>query len=351
MSDDATAHQRPTLAQVAQLAGVSRSTASLAYSGGPVSDPTRERVFAAARELGYGGPDPLARSLRRGRSGIVGVVIEESLSDAFRDPMNTAMLDGLADETGGMGSGLLLLNDVVDEGAPLLTAPMDAAVLIGCSTRLDRFVAVLRQRGIPVVAIEAEPMEGVLDIALDNREASAAGARHLHELGHRAVSVVTLPISPEHRAGPLPAEWEQLSTSHTAAERMRGVVDVFGPVPGWVAAASTVQAGREAGLAVLQADEPPTAIVAQSDLLALGVIQAAEERGLSVPDDLSVLGFDGIRTDGYGPLRLTTLVQPAVEKGREAGRAIAALLSGGEPKGVLMRSVLREGETTAPPRG
>src|SRR5690606_15191475 len=117
MTEEAT-RARPTLAQVAELAGVSRSTASIAFSGsGPVSDATREKVHAAARSLGYGGPDPMARSLRRGRSGIVGVVIEESLSDAFRDPVNAAMLDGLADETGEMGSGLLLLTDVVDEGA------------------------------------------------------------------------------------------------------------------------------------------------------------------------------------------------------------------------------------------
>jgi DNA-binding LacI/PurR family transcriptional regulator len=97
---------RPTLAAVAARAGVSASTASLAFSGtGPVSDATRERVLAAARELGYGGPDPRARSLRRGRSGIVGVVSEERVRDAFHDPIKIAMLDGLSQELGAIDAG------------------------------------------------------------------------------------------------------------------------------------------------------------------------------------------------------------------------------------------------------
>ncbi|WP_141881794.1 LacI family DNA-binding transcriptional regulator [Homoserinimonas aerilata] len=355
MTDEArneTPAQRPTLAAVAALAGVSRSTASLAFSGsGPVAATTREKVMAAAATLGYGGPDPMARSLRRGRSGIVGVVVEDRLRDAFRDPMNIAMLDGLADETGTMGSALLLLTDTAEENAPISTAPMDAVVLVGCSTRLDASVEVLRQRGIPIVAIEAEPMAGVLDVALDNQEASAAGARHLFELGHRDVAVVTLPLGAAHASGPLMPDWEERATAFTAAERLRGVLKVFASIRGWMAPASSTASGYTAGIALLtQPEGRPTAIIAQSDLLALGVIRAAEELGLNVPDDVSVLGFDGIRTDGYGTGELTTLVQPAVEKGRAAGRAIARLLAGEEPPAVQLRSALRIGATTAAPR-
>ena len=84
---------RPNLAAVAALAGVSPSTASLAFSGaGPVSDATRAKVLAAAEQLNYGGPDPRAQSLRRGRSGIVGAVLEDTLSNAFRDPINVAII-------------------------------------------------------------------------------------------------------------------------------------------------------------------------------------------------------------------------------------------------------------------
>ena len=92
----------------------------------------------------------------------------------------------------------------------------------------------------------------------------------------------------------------------------------------------------------------PTAIAAQSDLLALGVIRAAEQLGLTVPGDVSVIGFDGARIDsGYD---LTTMVQPAVDKGRAAGRAITELLAGGDPKAVSFTTVFHRGNTTAPPR-
>src|SRR5665647_2197819 len=176
---------RPNLAAVAALAGVSASTASLAFSGaGPVAEKTKAKVLAAAAQLDYAGPDPRAQSLRRGRSGIIGVVIEDRLADAFRDPMNIAMLDGIADALGTAGLALLLLTETGEGGADIATAPMDAVILVGCSTELDRSVRVFRQRGIPIVAIEAEPMDGVLPVDLDNREATAHGARHLVDLGH-----------------------------------------------------------------------------------------------------------------------------------------------------------------------
>ncbi|MGN6407738.1 MAG: LacI family DNA-binding transcriptional regulator, partial [Curtobacterium sp.] len=93
--------RRPTLSAVARAAGVAPSTASLAFSGsGPVSEEAKARVLAAAAELGYGGPDPRARSLRRGRSGVIGVVMDERLSDAFRDPVNVLTLDGIAEVAG-----------------------------------------------------------------------------------------------------------------------------------------------------------------------------------------------------------------------------------------------------------
>lgn len=341
---------RPTLAAVAARAGVSPSTASLAFSGaGPVSEATRERVLAAAAELGYAGPDPRAQSLRRGRSGIVGVVIEDRLRDAFRDPVNVAMLDGVSDALGAAGFALLLLTDT-GEGTPHLDqAPMDGAILVGCSRELDRAVTALRRRRMPVVAIEAEPMPGVLPVDLDNRDATARAARHLRELGHRRIALVTLPLGTE-PSGPLTPGAEQRSHAHTPLERIRGARDVFPDATGVSAAGSSVDDGLVAGRAVLDAVPDATAIMAQSDLLALGVIRAAEERGLRVPDDLSVVGFDGVRLEGAGAHELTTLVQPAVAKGRAAGAAVVALIGDEHPDPVRFSSDLRLGTTTARPR-
>jgi DNA-binding LacI/PurR family transcriptional regulator len=333
---------------------VSVSTASLAFSGaGPVTEATRAKVLAAAASLDYGGPDPRARSLRQGRSGIIGVVMEDRLRDAFRDPMNIALLDGLADEAGVGGVGLLLLTDHGTGDSGVAIAPMDAVVLVGCGTRLDASVETLRRRGIPMVAIEAEHMDGVLAIDLDNRVASRTAARHLKRLGHDRVAVVALPIDSGASTGALAAGGRLVGTGFTALERLRGVREVYPGVGGWVAGGSSVEEGMAAGLALLaqgsrKRSGRPTAIIAQSDLLAVGVIRAAESLGLQVPGDLSVIGFDGARIDGAEAYDLTTLVQPAVEKGRAAGRAILELLAGGSPSGVAFSSVFHEGNTTAP---
>jgi len=342
---------RPTLAAVARRAGVSPSTASLAFSGaGPVSDLTKAKVLAAAAELDYAGPDPRAQSLRLGRSGIIGVILEDRLRDAFRDPMNIAMLDGIADELGLLGSGLLLLTNTGEGPGSLYSAPVDAVVLIGCSTRLTESVNVFRQRGIPMVAIEAERMEGVLPVDLDNREASRALAEHLRDLGHERVAMVTLPLEISHDRGALTPQRESASEGFTATSRIRGVRDVFPDADGLVAAGSFIEEGELAARELLRdANHRPTAIIAQSDLLAVGVIRAAEELGYSVPADLSVVGFDGIRLDSITTHDLTTMVQPAVEKGRATGRGILALLAGESPEPIAFTSEFHRGATTAPP--
>lgn len=343
-----TASTRPNLAAVAALAGVSASTASLAFSGaGPVSAETKARVLAAAATLDYAGPDPRAQSLRRGRSGIVGVVLEDSVSDAFRDPMNISTLDGIADAIGPSGSALLLLTD--NEGpSSFRTVPIDAVVLIGCSTRLADAVHVFRQRGVPIVGVETEPMDSVLAIDLDNAEGSAVLARHLADLGHTRVAMVTLSLDAAHSTGFLQAEWEAASEGYTASQRILGVRSVFPAATGYVTAASTVDEGYHAALQVLAGPDRPTAIVAQSDLLAVGVIRGAQELGLRVPEDLSVVGFDGVRLDGIAPIDLTTMVQPAFDKGRAAGEGVLSLLAGDSPAAVLFGSEFHRGATTGP---
>ncbi|WP_159607479.1 LacI family DNA-binding transcriptional regulator, partial [Agromyces humi] len=222
---------RPTLADVAAKAGVSPSTASLAFSGsGPVSDATKERVLAAASALGYAGPDPRARSLRQGRSGIVGVVLEERVRAAFLDPVKIQMLDGITEGIAPLGAGLLLLTDTGEAGGHAVgieSAPVDAVVLVGCSPRLGHSVEALRRRGIPAVAIEGDAGDDVPKISIDNREATRRGAEYLKSLGHTDVALVTLPFDAARTRGRLTPELERGSTAETASERLLGAREVF----------------------------------------------------------------------------------------------------------------------------
>jgi DNA-binding LacI/PurR family transcriptional regulator len=259
------------------------------------------------------------------------------------------MMDGLTDGVASLGAGLLLLRDTAPLGTEptLTTAPLDAAVLIGCSGMLRESLAVVTARGIPVVVIEGDAGEGIPKIGLDNREAQRQAASHLRALGHRDVAIVTLPVRAGRERGWIAAD-EQITIDVTR-ERLAGAREVFPDAPAFAAAGSFIDEGLAAGR-VLFADPGarPTAVLAQSDLLAAGVIRAAEEAGMRVPEDVSVTGFDGIVVDGLAPYELTTLVQPAADKGRAAGQAVAAMLAGERAASISFTCVFREGNTTAP---
>ncbi|MEN2738593.1 substrate-binding domain-containing protein [Microbacterium sp. X-17] len=348
--------RRPTIADVARRAGVAPSTASVVFSGkSRVAPETQARVREAAAELGYTGPDPLAASLRRGRSGIVAVVLHGGIGSVFLDPVATVLMDGLAAALAPLGAGLLLLRtDPADapggSGPTLDSVPIDAAVLLG-STR-HAAVDAVRARGIPVVAIEGEAESDIPTIALDNREAEREIARHLAEFGHRDVAIVTLSLGTGDAPGWIAAGTEARIAMPVTAERLAGAREVFPDAPAYAAGLSLIDEGLRAGRAIFAAGRP-TAVIAQSDLLAAGVIRAAEEAGLRVPQDVSVAGFDGVAIDGIAPYRLTTMVQPAAERGRAAGDLIAALLEGRDAPSIRFTSTFREGNTTgpAPPGG
>jgi len=353
-----TAPRRATIADVAREAGVSTSTASVVFSGKVnVADATRERVLAAAAALGYTGPDPRAASLRTGRSGIVGVVLGGELRHAFLDPVTTVMMDGLTDALASISAGILLLRDDPreNEPPPIADAPVDAVVLIGCSTRTREVLDVVRQRGLPIVVIEGDAGDDVPQISLDNREASARIARHVFHLGHRRAATITLPLDPARERAPITQDRVAAATVPVTLDRLSGFREAYPDAPGISAGGSLVDEGYIAARTLLAGDdgvlldERPTAIVAQSDLLAVGAIRAAEELGLRVPDDLSVVGFDGIAADGLGSLVLTTMAQPALAKGRAAGEQVARMLQGERGESVHFTCEFREGGTAAPP--
>jgi DNA-binding LacI/PurR family transcriptional regulator len=348
---------RPTLSKVAEAAGVSISTASLVFSGsGPVSDVTRQRVLDAADRLGYAGPNPIARSLRQGKSGIIGVLIGERLLYAFRDPVAVALLDGLTEELAPAGFGLLLLSGSSGRTGPtpkqLERAPLDAVVVESCGGDDAPAVATLQHRGVPIIGVEGPHLPNVPVVSIDNHGATAQLTRHLVELGHRRISVATLPLrQPGTRRGLLTDTHRATATSTTGIDRLRGVEDALGhAVPAWETGNGLIEEGHRAGLELLAGapHQRPTAIVAQSDLLAVGVIHAARELGLRVPQDLSVVGFDGIETPWLSDLLLTTVEQPMTEKGRTVGRMVIEVLAGTRPKTTQLPISLRIGSSTGP---
>ncbi|SFP91506.1 transcriptional regulator, LacI family [Geodermatophilus dictyosporus] len=353
-----TDRHRPTLATVAARAAVAPSTASLAFSGSSrVAPATRERVLAAAAELGYAGPDPVARSLRSRRSGVVGAMIGERLAYAFTDPVAVQLLDGVTEVLSPLGVGLLLLPGDADRRGPtvgqLAHVPLDAAVYATCGLEDDPALAHLQRRGVPVVAVDGPRVDDVVFVGIPDRRGTADLARHLAGLGHRRVAVVAMPLRLDGTRGPVTADRRARAHYRDVRERLLGVEEVLGPVPAVEGASNSVEEGERAGRALLDVPAPdrPTAVVAQSDLMAAGVLRAAEGLGLRVPEDVSVAGFDGVELPWLAPVRLTTVVQPTTEKGRVVGRAVAELVEGRRPDDVVLDVHLSVGTTTGPAPG
>ena len=293
-----TTRRRPTMADVAERAGVSLSTVSLTYSGaGPITDETKARVQKAAKDLGYGGPSPLGKSLRSGRTGVIAVVVSEKLVHSFRDPNTLRVMDGLVDELGTMGLSVLLVpppTGIEGETTTLDTAAMDAAIIMRVRDEDDPSLEVLKRRGIPVVIMEGPAIKGAGLVTIDD---AAGTAQLIGDLANSATSASA--PSPCRSASDANARSSTRPTSASPLDARAQPSRAFAlagiePCVVVEAAASMVEEGIAAGHLAISHESRPTALVCQSDLLAAGVIIAARELDVRVPQDLSVVGFDGL---------------------------------------------------------
>ena len=345
---------RPTLDTVARAAGVSRMTVSNAYNRpDQIAGQTREKVLRIARELGYAGPDPAARSLRRGRAGTVGVLLTERLPYAFADPGLVAFLHGVATELADAGQALLLVPaESNTDHALVRNAVVDGFVLASLA-RDDPAVADVLDRRLPVVTWGQPKLPNVPSVGIDNARAVGKAARHLLDLGHRRFGVVTL--------GPVVANADADVPGNRLAMRRRvsGFVRTLsgaGIDAAGVTMAGATRNSRAAGavavreLLALPAKRRPTAIFAVTDVLALGALDAAAEAGIDVPQMLSVVGFDDIGEAAASTPPLTTGSQSLFEQGRIAARVVLDLLAGTVPAlpRITPELVVR-GSTARPP--
>lgn len=344
--------RRPTMADVAEKAGVSLSTVSLTFSGaGPISEETKLRVERAAADLGYGGPSPLGKSLRSGRSHIVGVVLAHNLGRAFRDPNALHVMDGVVSSLGDMGLGVLLVpapTGKEGERSLLETAPMDAAILMRVRGHDDPGVEIAKKRGIPVAVMEGPAPSGSGLVTIDDERATVDLIAHLRGLGHQRIATVTLPLGDEAETQVVGPDRYRAAVWAPAHNRL-AAFEVAGIEPCVVveARASMVEEGIAAGHLALSHPSKPTAIVCQSDLLAAGVVLAARELDVRVPQDVSVTGFDGIDVPWLAPHELTTAIQDAPRMGQLLAEEVRALLDGETPEPIQLPVVLRIGTTTA----
>ncbi len=343
------------LKDVAEAAGVSHGTASNVFNRPEiVSKEVRERVRKAAKRLGYVGPDPKARLLRVGKVNAIGIAAAEPLEYFFTDPWMRRLMAEVAAVCDGRGAGLALVS--VAGGRPLSWG-IESALVDGFLLRRggrELLVEMTQRRGLPFVALSLDASQpDVPAIGIDDFGGARSAARHLLELGHRQVAVLGIALG--EGPGRVTPEEVRVAASVNVRERARGYWAALAEA-GISEAEVPVHAVRSDGQNVGDALDllfagphpPPTALLAMSDRVALKALSVLAARGLRVPADMSVVGFDGTPEAAAARPPLTTVEQPYR---RIAERGVAALLDGEMPDGgeVLPVSLAIRGSTGPAP--
>jgi DNA-binding LacI/PurR family transcriptional regulator len=345
------ANRRVRLRDVAARAGVSIGSASHAF-GRPelVSADVRDRVLAAAKALGYAGPDPAARRLRLGRAGAIGLIVSERLRYQFTDPTSPAFLAGLAEGMEDSHLGLLLIPDsrFREETAETVRAAAVDGFVVYSAARNDARVEAALARALPIVTVDQPRDLPTPFVGIDDRQGARQAAEHLRDLGHERVGILSW-VTALDTDGRLALD--------LSAERLRGYEEGLGAA--WdetlvrTCRPNATEPARRATLELLASGRPPTAILAMSDVLALGALQAADEAGIAVPAELSLVGFDDSPAAALAHPPLTTVSQPHAEKGRLAAEWLIKAIEGGgggrRRRAILPTELVVRG-TTRPPR-
>jgi LacI family transcriptional regulator len=333
--------KRPTINDIARLAGVSKKTVSRVINASPfVQQDTRERIEAVIAETGYA-PDPQARGLAFRRSFLIGLIYDNP-NPQYVVNMQLGLLDGMR------GSGFELVVHPCDRASPTFIAEVRSfverqklygVVLTPSVSEDERIAQLLADIGceyIRIASVELDRPEHM--IVSHDRLGGREAAKHLLELGHSNVAFI---------AGP--------ATFRSSHERRGGFVDgladagVALPESHIFQGAYTFESGIEGGEALLKLSPRPTAIFAGNDEMAAGVLHAARKAGLDVPKDVSVIGFDDFQIASRVWPGLTTLRAPTREIGRMAAEKLIGIGERGKRAAAEMLPSLVVRESTAKP--
>ncbi len=324
--------RRATMQDVADRANVSKSAVSLAFNDArKLSEATVQNIMKAAEELGFT-QDPAARMLRTRRTDSLGLLLPQQIDKILENPYYAQFLQGIGQTCQREGFTLLLAPPL--RGSMLKTIPfaaVDGFIVSGLESDRGEVTA-LRQRGIPFVLVDSEVGDDAPSIEIDDAEGVRQVIEHLLGLGHRRIAIVAIETGIDggyrHWHGPV-------------LRRMQGVIEGLAaagltPESEGIAVrevACTREGGAEAFRELWAGAERPTAIVAFSDIIALGVLDAAREAGIDVPRELSVSGFDDLTEASWTTPSLTTVRQPIATKGRLAAEYLVEAIAGGEHGG------------------
>jgi len=352
---------------VARAAGVSQAAVSYAYSHpAKLSENQVRHIMKTADRLGYAGPNIIGSSLRSGgRTGAIGVMVMDTLHYAFTDASTKSLLEGIVRSRRLDALALTLIPLPHEDPAGSQDGPRSAGAAHAALRGLvdgaivhslpDNHPALLtlRARNMPMVIVDAPALPGVPLIGIRDREAASSQMRHVLELGHRRIGILVERLRPDGRRGRADrARWTN-SPERVVRERIEGyrlayeeAGHRFDTVPILEVGAFDPHSAAQAATVLIN-DDRPTAIVATSDAMAIGVFEAAKTLDLNIPTDLSVIGFDD--APEAAPLGLTTIRQPMIEKGEHAAAILLDLIGGAQAsESLILPTELITRSSTAP---
>lgn len=337
-----------TVKDIAQRAGVSHSTVSRALNNSSlISEEVADRIKRLAFEMGYF-PSAAARTLKTRRSRVLGVIVS-----SLEDPFFSEILQGIEDGINGSGYSLFIAaahrDPARERGIVQAMVERSAEGVIVCSTSFsEEQSGQFLQYGVPVVVINNQAAEDFRwSIYHDDVDGSRQVTRHLIDLGHTRLAYIGNSLSGRSNEDRMTGFFQELSAAGLpAAQEFVHAAQGGDPAHG----ASAVEA-------FLSLPEPPTAFVCYNDMMAIGALKALQERGLCIPAQISVAGFDNITFSAYTNPPLTTFDQPKRFIGAEASRLMLDLLADPQDGAVtsnvrvLQGRLLVRGSTAPPPAG
>ncbi len=329
---------RPTQRQIAEEAGVSRTTVSLVLNDVPgvhISPETRQRILEVAQRLNYY-PDAAARTLVSGRTQTIGFVLCQSPNRVFADAFLPDVLRGVGDAV--QENGLrVLIHSVEDVTAPeayigLVREKHTDGIILSGPRSDDEQLPRLKAEGFPMVLLGQLPGSGIPFVDVDNVGSARQAVKHLIGLGHRRIGMITnAPLA-------YTAARDRLAGYRQALEEAGIAFD-----EGLVRYGDFREESGRVGMGeLLDLPEHPTAVFIASDMVAFGALVAIKEWGLTIPGDIALVGFDDVQLAHYVDPPLTTVRLPAYELGYGAAMFLTQLISG-EPvkeQGILLQTEL-----------
>ncbi|MFC0269060.1 LacI family DNA-binding transcriptional regulator [Kushneria aurantia] len=351
MSPRRRAATRITLKQVAARLGVSAATVSNAFNRpDQLSARRRREILAAARALGYNGPDSRGRTLRTGLSRIIGVVLSDDLGYSFSDSVASEFLAGISQVFDAHDYRILLLTNATRTDRPFssFNGVADGYLVYGSLPDNDQLTQIGEPQSQPVVTVD-NLMPGRPSVGIDNRDAAFELARRALAGGARRPAVLALRLTLDAPAGSCERHRPLQHPNAMMLERLAGFDRAlaeagFEPaaVPLYNVDGNTFEAAAPVIEPLLDDDTPPDLLLCMSDRLALTALSLAEQRGIRVPQALQLTGFDGIAEGQRRPPYLTTVYYDSRAKGIRAARMVTGL---DDDKEVVIPTWLIHGQT------